>query len=336
MSRRSRNVIFSIALRRDPCQQKGELMTTKTLKELHALAKNLGIRGYSTLSRRELERQLATSDPQKPVAVKQMKKTTPTKKTAATKPKTARPTAKSARAGGNKKPAPSMANAPAPRSTPSVPVPQWAWANEIPSPSREEQVESAKYATVMPGGAIPPAVAADLGEDIDNLPPVTEPTLCLLPQKPGVVHGYWLVPPGSVPNLKSLKLRLGRIAGETYHILDEFPLPRERGCWYFHLDESADVGEVYLQLGYYEPGGRFVTATRRGIARIPSLYASEHTDRLWWVSEEQFRAMYLRAGGFARGPHLGWTASTGSPGGAARAPSSERLVWPGSAGSRLK
>jgi hypothetical protein len=97
------------------------------------------------------------------------------------------------------------------------------------------------------------------------------------------------------------------------------------------VDESADMGEVYLQLGYYEPDGRFVTATRRGIARIPSLYASSHTDRLWWVSEEQFRAMYRRAGGHVRGPRLGWAASISSPGGA---PVSDRLAWPGGVSSR--
>ena len=216
-------------------------------------------------------------------------------------------------------------------------TPQWEWATDVSRQSaEEEQVESAKYATVLPGGVAPPAVAADLGEDIDYLPPVTEPMLCLLPQKPGVLHGYWVIPPNTVPYPQSLKLRLGRIVRDAFEIIEEISLPHERGHWYFHLDESADAGAIYLQLGYYEPDGRFVTATRRGIARIPSLHASERTDRLWWVSEEQFRTMYRRAGGYLHGGRLGWFASISSPGGAARAPTSERLAWPGGISSQQK
>ncbi|MCR4300011.1 MAG: hypothetical protein NUV51_00165 [Sulfuricaulis sp.] len=206
-------------------------------------------------------------------------------------------------------------------------TPKWEWVTDNRrQPVDEEQVESAKYATVLPGTTVPRADTADLNEDIDNLPPVTEPTLCLLPQKPGVLHGYWIVPPNSIPTPRSLKLRLGRITRDVFEIIIEMALPDARGRWYFHLDEAADVGAVYLQLGYYEPGGRFVTATRRGIARIPSLYASDRTDRLWWVSEEQFSAMYRRAGGYVRGPRLGWAASISSPGGAPGAPSSDRLA----------
>jgi hypothetical protein len=221
--------------------------------------------------------------------------------------------------------------------TPPAPVltPKWEWVTDTRrQPVDEEQVENAKYATVLPGTAAPRRDTADLNEDIDNLPPVTEPMLCLLPQKPGVLHGYWIVPPNSIPYPQSLKLRLGRIARDAFEIIDEIALPDVRGHWYFHLDESADVGAVYLQLGFYEPDGRFVTATRRGIARIPSLYASDRTDRLWWVSEEQFRAMYRRAGGYVRGPRLGWAASISSPGGAPGAPSSDRLAWPGNVSSR--
>jgi hypothetical protein len=211
-------------------------------------------------------------------------------------------------------------------------TPKWEWAGDVQRQSAdEEQIESAKYAVVPPGSAAPRVEAMDLNEDIDNLPPVTEPTLCLLPQKPGVLHGYWVLPPDSAARGRSFKLRLGRIARDVFEIIDEIALPSNRGQWYFHVNESTDTGEVYLQLGHYEPDGRFVIATRRGIARIPSLYASSRTDRLWWVSEEQFRAMYRRAGGHVRGPRLSWAASISSPGGA---PSSDRLAWPGNISSR--
>ena len=310
-------------------------MTTKTLTELRAQARARGLKGYSKISRRELERLLTGSDSPKPAAAKKPEKTTPTKNTSATKSKAARTPAKSALTREKKKPAAVRARTTAPTAVPPAPVPQWEWAGDISRQSaEEEQVESAKYATVLPGSVAPPAVAADLGEDIDNLPPVTEVTLCLLPQKPGVLHGYWIIPPNTLPNSKSLKLRLGRIVRDAFEIIEEISLPHERGHWYFHLDESADAGAIYLQLGYYEPDGSFVTATRRGIARIPSLHASERTDRLWWVSEKQFRAMYRRAGGVVRAGHLGWAASISSPGGAVPAPSSERLAWPGNISSR--
>jgi hypothetical protein len=308
-------------------------MPTKNLKELRALARSRGLRGYSKLSRRELEQLLSADDGQKPAAVEKSAKMAPASPAAKVKSKSATTRAKAA-------PARTKITRPAaetaPRVTQPAPAPaltpKWEWAGDIQRQSvDEEQIESAKYAIVPPGTAVPRAEAADLNEDIDNLPPVTEPTLCLLPQKPGVLHGYWVLPPDSAPRAPSFKLRFGRIARDVFEIIDEIALPRERGHWYFRVDESADMGEVYLQLGYYEPDGRFVTAIRRGIARIPSLYASSRTDRLWWVSEEQFRAMYRRAGGHVRGPRLGWAASISSPGGA---PSSDRLAWPGGVSSQ--
>ena len=296
-------------------------MATKTLKELRAAAKARGIKGYSTMSRGALELRLAGADKPKAAPAKSAKKSPEKTKPAQVKTKPARPAAKSARtAGGIKPPAP------------FVPVPEKPAETHRLS-SDEERVENAKYATVLPGGVTPSIVTTDLGEDIDNMPPVAEPMLCLLPQKPGVLHGYWVVPANIAPDMNTLKLRLGRIAGDTQEIIQEIALSRERGHWYFHLDESENVGAVYLQLGYYGPDGRFVTATRRGITRIPSLYSSQRTDRLWWVSEEQFRAMYLRAGGVVRGSRLGWAASISSPGGV-RGVSSERLAWPGNISSQ--
>lgn len=301
----------------------GEPMASKTLKELRASAKARGMKGYSTMSRDTLELKLNGAGGPKAVPAKSVKNSLAKKKPAPAKTKSVRPaaTAKSARADGKIKP-----------SSPLSAVPEKPAATQRLS-GEEERVENAKYATVLPGSAPPSTVTVDLGEDIDNLPPVPEAMLCLLPQKPGVLHGYWVVPPNTAPDLNTLKLRLGRIVGDTQEIIQEFALSHERGHWYFHLDEAENVGAVYLQLGYYQPDGRFVTAIRRGIARIPSLYSSQRTDRLWWVSEDQFRAMYLRAGGFVRGPRLGWAASISSPGGV-RGVSSERLAWPGNISSQ--
>ena len=294
-------------------------MPNKPLKELRALARSRGMRGYSRLSRSELEKLLSRHGGQKTAVVKNPKKPRPKKSAKPAKSTVAKASSPPARVPAEKKPSASrpQAVATAPRETP-----KWKWAADMHASSEEEEkVESAKYVTRLPDGPAMRAEATGLNEDIDNLPPFIEPMLCLLPQKPGVVHGYWVVPPDTVPLAPALKLRFGRIARDTLEIIDEFALPRERGHWYFHAD--TDVGAVYLQIGYYEPDGRFVNAIRRGVARIPSLHASERTDRLWWVSEEQFRAMYRRAGGQSRGPRLGWAASIGSPGGA---PSSDRLA----------
>lgn len=307
-------------------------MPTKNLKELRALARSRGLRGYSRLSRADLEKLLYSGSGQKPRVAEKTLKPATTAPAAKTKSKSALSRAKSAPVNITKKTRPDVAPAPAVTRPAPAATPKWEWAGDVQRQSAdEEQIESAKFAVVPPGSAAPRAETMDLNEDIDNLPPVTEPTLCLLPQKPGVLHGYWALPPDSAARGRSFKLRLGRIARDVFEIIDEIAIPRERGRWYFHVDESTDTGEVYLQLGHYEPDGRFVIATRRGIARIPSLYASQRTDRLWWVSEEQFRAMYRRAGGRVHGSRLGWSASISSPGGA---PSSERLAWPGGVSSQ--
>ena len=296
-------------------------MATRTVETLRALARSRGIKGYSKLKRAELERLLAGSVEPRPPKPEKSKKAAPRKKSTPDKPGPVRATAKAAR------PRRQAKTAAKPKKTPQT-VPPPAPAEPRPvfrfmSGSDEERVENAKYATVLPGDVAPTAAGTDLGEDIDHLPPAAEPMLCLLPQKPGVLHGYWVIPPDMSPPLRSLKLRLGRIAGDRFEVIEEVALPRESGHWYFHLDESADMDAVYLQLGYYEPGGNFVSAIRRGIARIPGLYASGQTDRQWWVSEEQFRAMYLRTGGFTHDARLGWAGSFSSPG-IAQGPSSER------------
>lgn len=299
-------------------------MIPKSLKELRALARSRGLKGYSKLSRADLARLLAGNGHRVSTAVKKQKKT-PRSKTAATpKSKSYRAPVKSGRDAGKKQLASSTSGTHmAAKPDPMAPVPP-----ELRRLSGdEEQVESAKFATVPQGFIAPSAVAADLGEDIDRLPAMMEPMLCLLPVKPGVLHGYWRIPPDTVLQLPALKLRLGCFVGDTFTIIEEISPPQDRGHWYFHLDESEDFGDVYLQLGRYEPDGRFVTVTRRGIARIPSLYASEHIDRLWWVSEERFRAIYQRAGGFVRGARLGWAASISSPGGAPGVSSSQH-AWP--------
>jgi hypothetical protein len=272
-------------------------METKTLQELRALAKARGLKGYSKLTKHDLLALLGKARPVHEAAK-------PAKTAAAPKRATHKP-----------------APAAAPHERDAAPGKTPATAAEIPivpesGIGEEERVEGAKYAVVPPGTTYTePRRGPDLREDIDHLPDLREPMLCLLPQKPGVVHGYWRIPPGTPVLEKHLRLRLGWISGEMFHKLEEVAVGAPSGHWYFHLSEGSDYGGIYLQIGYYD-GNRFITAFRRGIARIPSLYPSDRTDRQWWISDEQFRAMYLRAGGILREGKLGWKTSVSSPAGA--------------------
>lgn len=290
-------------------------MEARTLAELRALARKLGLTGYARLRKDELQRLLAQHEHKEPAA-------SPTPPAVANAARRAQPGAASAgteAVGGTAKQEPISRPAAAPPAS-------------GPTPDAEQRVESAKFAFAPPGVRVTePTPVADLGEDIDRLPEITSPLLSLLPQKPGVLHGYWVVPPDYTTPAKPLRLRLAHLRDGEGTPLEELPLLSLRGHWYFHVAEAVELGALYLQLGYYDAGGRFVSAIQRGIARIPSLYASERTDRLWWVSEERFRAMYLRAGGFARGTQFGWAASISSPPGGG---AGERLAWPGGVSSR--
>jgi len=300
-------------------------MAYKTVKDLRALAKFRGLKNYSKLTRDKLERLLAGSVHPKPEIQNKPKKPAKSVKSGRLTSKSRRPAGKPDQTAGKKIPPSAAPGA----NVATNPVSTSAWTSDTRRPAAdEERVESAKYATVPSGVTAPSGVAADLGEDIDQLPPIAESMLCLLPVKPGLLHCYWQIAPDTVPPLKSLKLRLGRMVRDTFEIIEEFSPPQNHGHWYFHLNEAEEIGAVYWQLGHYESDGSFVTAFHRGIARIPSLYASEYIDRLWWVSDEQFRAMYLRAGGFVRGARLGWAASIGSPGGAPVITSHQR-AWSG-------
>jgi len=305
-------------------------MPAQTLKELRALARSRGLRGYSKLSRRELEKLLSTQGKPKEPAVKVVTApaTPKAKKTAQKKPSTAAPK-QSAR---TKKRQPAEPPTDVLSRTPVAPArgPAWEWVAENARQNLdEERIEMAKYTVVPPGMVTSRVERTDLNENIDVLPDVDEPMLCLLPQKPGVVHGYWNMPSNSVPGHQTLRLRLGRIAHHVFEVMDEITLPVDRGRWYFHINESHENGALFLMVGYYETDGHFVSVNRRGIACIPNLFASNRTDRLWWVSEERFRSMYRRAGGYVSGPRLGWTASISSPGGAPRSSSSETMIQAG-------
>lgn len=294
-----------------------EKLRSKTLKELQALAKTRGLKRYSKLAKEQLTRLLA-----QPVTPPTVTTSVRTKKTRARKSaKTAQSTATPA-----KPPTSPLRPLERIESTPTAVAPPSSTASGTPASATEEWVEQTKYAS-RPNGRAPAESISDLGEDIDRLPPLDEPVVCLLSQKPGVLHAYWVLPSGDAGARNDYKLRLCRIGNEAAEILEEVAVPVRVGSWYFHV---SGTNNMQVQIGYYQDG-RFVAARGRSIAQLPSLYASTRTDERWWISEADFMHMYLRAGGFATADHFGWNASIGSPGGAS-APG-EHLAWPGGVSS---
>lgn len=256
----------------------------KNVHQLRALARKRGLSGYSKLTKKELLRALERGAG--PVAGNP----------AGTK-KRATPESE----------APEVERRARPRTAAQGAGAETAISGDA---GQEQLVEELKFALTPPGvAAVPMRPLVDLGEDIDRLPAIEEPLLCLLPQKPGILHGYWILDPGFMQRQPGLKLRLCQLEGDNLRIVQEVPLPSERGHWYFHVGTSLADREVFLQLGYYRDR-EFVTAIKRGVARIPSLQASAREDREWWVSPEQFRAMYTRTGGIAEGTKLGWSESS--------------------------
>lgn len=275
-------------------------MDTRTLAELRALAKKLGLTGYSRLRKDELLRRLAAARRKSSTNAIRASARQPAQTRKKARPKGAISASTASRSSARRKSGISASvTADAPRVTAFT--------------DAEQRIESSKFAFAPPGVTLrEPAYGAGFDEDIDRLPEITTPLLCILPQKPGVFLGYWVLPPGRTLPYPALKLRLAQLTGDGSRILEEVALPGVHGYWYFHVGEALDVGVLYLQLGYYATDGRFINAIERGIARVPSLYASSRTDRRWWVSEDRFRAMYQRAGGQVRDARLGWRGNVSS------------------------
>lgn len=295
-------------------------MATKTLKQLRELAKKAGVKGYSKLTKSDLEKKLGQRGTAAPA------------KSTGTPMRAKKPIAPTT----TKRPASAKTTTTPPRTaTPVDPANAWwqpASATTQTSAATEERIESAKYTSRQSGiDTPPPMTLTDLGEDIEHLPTLHRSTLVLLPQKPGVLHAYWALAPGAAPD-PALQLRLCRTGNGALDVYQEAAVSTSRGHYYFHVPENFANDEVVVQLGYYR-GNEFVSAVDRGVARIPSLYASARTDRWWWISEADFQRMYLRSGGELRGRGLRWAGSISSPGGPTAQPREQQLAWPGGVSS---
>lgn len=271
-------------------------MEDKSVKALREMARELGITGYSKLRKDELIAELkAAKKPQKPgrAAAKsgngKVKKTAPAKTTKAAKP------------------APAIVS--------------------HPTQNEEQRIENAKFVTSPVGATQKTHYPADLGEDIDNLPALSEPRLTLLMQKPGVLLASWFLSAGQSARQPDLRLRLGVLADKRFNVSQEAEVKQDRGNYYFHVDPSWPPYEIYLQLGYYEASGRFAIAIHRGIVRLPRLLSMTALGVNWGLDEAEFEQVVNRSGPLGHVPHraivtapssLGWALGGGSGSGSGR------------------
>ncbi len=251
-------------------------MDTNTVKELREIARDLGITGFSKMRKEELLAAIKKAKPKKKAATKSPK----TKKAA--KVKKAK---KKITKGKVRKTV--MSAEPVAKTVKREPTEE----------TDEERIESAKFITTIAGTAAyhsqyPP----DLGEDIDTLPPLPEPRLTFLMQKPGVVATNWHLESGRTQQDKDLRLRLGVLADQQFHIEQEVQVNTDRGSHYFHIDPSWPPAVIYLQLGHYDQNGRFVIAIRRGTVRLPRLFIQSSLGVNWALEQEEFEREVITSG----------------------------------------
>jgi hypothetical protein len=274
-------------------------LENKTVSALRTMAGKLDLSGYSRMRKDELIKAIGKANKKK---VKSKTKKKLVKKSA--KMTRATPQIKSKKpVKASRKQAKPEAGAVKSKTAATLPQPP---ALRIVISDEEQRVEDAKYVTARPGTPPPTDFVDDLGENLDKLPPLNGPRLTLLPQKPGVFHAHWALASGHLAKQPGLRLRLSSLSRDTITLLEEISLPADQGYWYFQTNPALDASKVYLQLGFYNENSKFVTAIERGIVRIPRLAASPHTDQRWWISEKEFRQLYLAAGGRMEGDSLLW------------------------------
>lgn len=271
-------------------------MQEKTLAELRALAKARGLAGYSKMHKDELLRALAAARPSTP------------------RRKTATPTASRRSRAAKPKDRPHPRTRKKRRPAPAEPAPHER-ARTTDARDEEQRIEDAKFVMTPPERVASTADFGrrDRGEDVDRLPALTAPSICLLPQTPEVLYAYWILESGRLQREPDLRLRLSSASAHGSEVLQEMPLTTERGRWYFHVDAGLADCEISLQLGRYRAGGGFEVILQYDLQRLPRSTASGTVDPAWSSSEHDFQEMYGRAGGTLEHGQLRWRTGTSSP-----------------------
>lgn len=176
----------------------------------------------------------------------------------------------------------------------------------------EQRVEDAKFALVPPMLEIKQSGGgAEFSESIERQPVPGEPRLALLPQKPGILHVYWTLP--AAPT-EPLRLRLYRVRQTGDELLAEISIGDTTGHHYFHVPETAEPLDCYVDLVRAMPDGRCENALPRATAIIPGNRPSGRVDPQWWISDKEF-GQFSRSGGSTQTAHpIAATERPSSPG----------------------
>ncbi len=264
-------------------------LAEKTVQELRALAKSLGLTKYSNLPKAQLLRLIAAASPSAHTAPSKVATKTSKKKQAAQRrpqdravPASAPPVTRKPRMGGR----------PATRAAAS-------------------KVHVAKVTTV----STPPGDeknAASAFPDTTPLPPPAAPMLTLRGQKPGVLHAAWSIDPSRSMPLPYLRLRILKANADNTGVIDEVSLPDLQGSRYFHLAAEFCDTPLRAEIGYQSSDGRFIVMRQHAEIRLPSRLAAGRGDPQWWIGETDFSELYLRSGGTAEDSALVWRSSFSS------------------------
>ncbi len=251
-------------------------LAEKTVQELRDLAKSLGLTKYSKLTKAQLLRLIAAAPP--PAATRAAAKT-PKKQ-------------KAARGGTGTKT----------RSPGTAPE-----AHKPRALGRQAPAVTIGGITATTGEHDMPAHAKT-----PPLPVRAAPMLTLRGQQPGVLHAAWSIDPARSMPLPYLRLRILTAGADSSTLLDEIPLPDLQGSRYFHLATQSGDTPLRAEIGYHSSDGRFIVMQSHTDIRLPSRQAAGHGDPQWWISEADFRELYVRSGGLSEGSALVWRTSFSS------------------------
>lgn len=266
-------------------------LTEKTVQELRALAKSLGLTKYSKLTKAQLLRLIAAASP--PAAARAVPSKAATK--VSKKQKTTRRQTE--------------AKAASPRTQPAARKPRPMGRQASHSTASKVGVGKVTTASIPPVGVEDDAATFP---KTASPPPLDAPMLTLRGQKPGVLHAAWNIDPARSMPLPYLRLRILKVSTDYSGIIDEIPLPDLHGSRYFHLAAEFCDAPLRAELGYHSSDGRFIVMRRHADVRLPSRLAAGRGDPQWWISETDFRELYIRSGGMPEGSALVWRSSFSS------------------------
>ncbi len=266
-------------------------LAEKTVQELRALAKSLGLTNYSKLTKAQLLRLVAAAPPPAVARAASSKVATKVSK----KQKTTRHQTET--------------KVVSPRAQPAARKPHSVGRQASQSAASKAGVGKVATASTPPAGAEDDAATFP---KTSPQPPLAAPRLTLRGQKPGVLHAAWSIDPARSMPLPYLRLRIIKVSADDTGVIDEISLPDLHGSRYVHVATEFCHTPLRAEIGYHSSDGRFIVMLRHADIRLPSRLAAGRGDPQWWISETDFRELYVRSGGMSEGSALVWRSSFSS------------------------